>query len=139
MSKWIFETLSRNIYKHQLFFIQYRMETQMNIFWGGGDSKVLFIAFSKNDAASLQRIEAVITINKNRRAPHIVQIVPFNLISCHAVDSKQCAILRWAVRYPDSRVRDYLGLYSLPVLTGTRLSSRNKSCVSVIPLGQEEG
>lgn len=86
----------------------------------------------------LQRIEAVITINKNRRAPHIVQIVPFSLISCPAVDSKQCAILRWAVRYPASRVRDYLGLSGLPVLTGTQVLSRSKSCVLVILLGQDK-
>lgn len=86
----------------------------------------------------LQRIEAVITINKNRRAPHIVQIMPFNLISCPAVDSKQCAILRWAVRYPASRVRDYLGLSGLPVLTGTQLLSRSKNSVLVLPLGQDK-
>lgn len=137
MSKLIFETLSNNIYKHQLLPIQYYMETQMNnIFFV--DTKIFFIALSKNDTASLQRIEAVITINKNRRAPHIVQIVPFNLISCHAVDSEQCAILKWAVRYPAFRVRDYLGFRGLPVLTSTLLLSRNKSSVLVIPMGQDK-
>lgn len=64
------------------------------------DTWLLFIAFSKNYAASLWRIEAVITINKNRRASHIVQIVPFNLISGDAVDSKERTISRWAVWYP---------------------------------------
>lgn len=64
------------------------------------DTWVLFIAFSKNYAASLRRIEAVIAINKNRRASHIVQIVPFNLISGDAVDSRERAISRWAVWYP---------------------------------------
>lgn len=44
-------------------------------------------------------------INKNRRAPHIVQIVPFNLISSRAVDSEKRTISRWAVCYPASRVR----------------------------------
>lgn len=55
-------------------------------------SQYLFITISKNGTATLQRIESVSTINKNRRGSHIVEIVPFNLISCGVVDSEKRAI-----------------------------------------------
>lgn len=58
------------------------------------DASVLIycVTISKNCPASHLGIEAVSTVNKNRRGSHIVVIVPFNLISCGVVDSKKRAI-----------------------------------------------